>query len=157
MFYVLGYTFTQFEYSWLHYFWNVYFKDTFYDPEDVDPRALNISLLTGDRHPLPSTSWLQFDSKNREFFGIPRKAGRTEYQLVCVDSGGLLATDSLEVVVHPPPKRIFNVEFVMNITEGEISHEEFSNSASLQKKFVEKLMVSKNDVKNYDFMWVFFR
>lgn len=63
----------------------------------------------------------------------------------------------MEVVVHPPPKRIFNVEFVMNITEGEISHEEFSNSASLQKKFVEKLMVSKNDVTNYYFMWVFFR
>lgn len=117
-------------------------QDTFYDPEDVDPRALNVSLLTADRQPLPPNSWLQFDGKNREFFGIPRKAGRTEYQLVCVDSGGLPATDSLEVVVYPPPKRTWNVEFVMNITEGEITHEEFINSAALQKKFVEKLMVS---------------
>lgn len=118
-------------------------QDTFYDPEDVDPRALNISLLTADRQPLQPTNWLQFDSKNREFFGIPKEPGRTEYQLVCVDSGGLPATDSLEVVVYPPPKRIFNVEFVMNITEGEITHKEFTNSATLQKKFVEKLMVSK--------------
>lgn len=125
-------------------------QDTFYDPEDVDPRALNISLLTAERQPLPPNSWLQFDSKNREFFGIPRKAGRTEYQLVCVDSGGLPATDSLEVVVYPPPKRIFNVEFVMNITGGEISHEEFINSAALQKKFVEKLIVS-NVLKYYYF------
>ncbi|CAH1112390.1 unnamed protein product [Psylliodes chrysocephalus] len=112
--------------------------DTFYDPEDVDPRMLNISLLTGDRHNIPADNWLQFDNKNREFFGIPRKSGRSEYQLVCVDSGGLPATDSLEVVVFPAQKKAYNVEFSMNITE--IPHEIFINSASLQKKFVEKLM-----------------
>lgn len=101
---------------------------------------LNISLLTGDRHNIPADNWLQFDNKNREFFGIPRKSGRSEYQLVCVDSGGLPATDSLEVVVFPAQKKAYNVEFSMNITE--IPHEIFINSASLQKKFVEKLMVS---------------
>ncbi|KAJ8916352.1 hypothetical protein NQ315_005049 [Exocentrus adspersus] len=112
--------------------------DTFYDPEDVDPRMLNISLLTSDRKPIPSNNWLQFDSKNREFFGIPRKVGRSEYQLVCVDSGGLPVTDSLEVVVYPPPKRKYNVEFSMNVTE--IPYEIFVNNAALQKKFVDKLM-----------------
>lgn len=64
--------------------------------------------------------------------------------MVCVDSGGLPATDSLEVVVYPPPKKLFNVEFVMNVTEGEILHDEFVNSAVLQKKFVEKLTVRCN-------------
>lgn len=101
---------------------------------------LNISLLTATRQPIPLDNWLQFDSKNREFYGIPRKAGRSEYQLVCVDSGGLPATDSLEVIVYPPTKRFYNVEFIMNITE--IPHETFVTSAALQRKFVEKLMVS---------------
>uniref|UniRef100_A0A6P7FWH0 Dystroglycan 1 n=1 Tax=Diabrotica virgifera virgifera TaxID=50390 RepID=A0A6P7FWH0_DIAVI len=126
--------------------------DTFYDPEDVDPRMLNISLLTGDRQPIPPDNWLQFDNKNREFFGIPRKSGRSEYQLVCVDSGGLPATDSLEVVVYPPVKKNFNVEFSMNITE--IPHEIFINTASLQKKFVEKLMIlfEESTTKNFYFL-----
>ncbi|XP_057651670.1 uncharacterized protein LOC130891122 [Diorhabda carinulata] len=126
--------------------------DTFYDPEDVDSRMLNISLLTGERQPIPPDNWLQFDSKNREFFGIPRKAGRSEYQLVCVDSGGLPATDSLEVVVYPPLKKPYNVEFSMNITE--IPYEIFINSASLQKKFVEKLtkLFEETSANNFYFL-----
>ncbi|CAH0551317.1 unnamed protein product [Brassicogethes aeneus] len=111
--------------------------DTFYDPEDVDPRTLNISLLTATRQAISANSWLQFDNKNREFFGIPRKSGRTEYQLVCEDSGGLSVTDSLEVVVYSAPKVHYNVEFSMAL---ETRFESFANSASKQKKFVEKLM-----------------
>lgn len=114
-------------------------QDTFYDPEDVDPSMLNITLLTSDRQPIPTDSWLQFDSKNKEFFGIPRKVGRSEYQLVCVDSGGLPASDSLEVIVHQAQKRNYNIEFSMNITD--VPYQTFVNSAALQKKFVEKLMV----------------
>nr|CAI5849789.1 unnamed protein product [Callosobruchus analis] len=113
--------------------------DTFYDHEDVDPRMLNITLLTADRKPIPADNWLQFDSKNREFYGIPRKAGRTDYQLVCIDTGGLEASDSLEVIVDPPPKRHYNVEFSMNVT-NELPYQKFVNSAAMQKKFVEKLM-----------------
>ncbi|CAG9821358.1 unnamed protein product [Phaedon cochleariae] len=118
--------------------------DTFYDPEDVDPRMLNISLLTKDRQPLPSHNWLQFDNKNREFFGIPRKDGTTEYHLVCTDSGGLPVTDSLEVVVTPPDKKAYNVEFSMNVniqSDEYITHEMFVNNAVLQKKMVDKLML----------------
>ncbi|CAH1976201.1 unnamed protein product [Acanthoscelides obtectus] len=113
--------------------------DTFYDHEDVDPRMLNITLLTADRKPIPPDNWLQFDSKNREFFGIPRKAGRTDYQLVCIDSGGLEASDSLEVIVDLPAKRHYNVEFSMNVTT-ELPYQKFVNSAAMQKKFIEKLM-----------------
>lgn len=125
--------------------------DTFYDPEDVDPRSLNISLLTADRQPIPSTNWLQFDSKNREFYGIPRKAGRTEYQLVCVDSGGLPATDSLEVVVEVAPKRHYNVEFSMTI---EVPLDTFINSAGMQRRFTEKLMdiLNENNSSNIHFL-----
>ncbi|CAG9766176.1 unnamed protein product [Ceutorhynchus assimilis] len=111
--------------------------DTFYDPEDVDPSMLNITLLTSDLTAIPSTSWLQFDSKNREFFGIPFKTGRTEYFLLCVDTGGMSAKDSLEVVVQPASKKSYNVEFSMTIG---VSHDAFTNNAIIQRKFVEKLM-----------------
>lgn len=47
-------------------------------------------------------------------------------------------TDSLEVVVHQHPPVSYNVEFSMAL---ETSYETFTHSASMQKKFVEKLMV----------------
>ncbi|KAF7272594.1 hypothetical protein GWI33_014633, partial [Rhynchophorus ferrugineus] len=111
--------------------------DTFYDPEDVEPSMLNITLQTSNFQPIPPTSWLQFDNKNREFFGIPRKTGVTQYWLTCVDSGGLSVKDSLEVHVRPAEKIHYNVEFSMTV---EVPFEAFSNNAALQKKFVEKLM-----------------
>lgn len=113
-------------------------QDTFYDPEDVDPRMLHMTLLASDRKPLPPNNWLQFDSKNREFYGIPKEAGRSEYQLECRDSGGLPASDSLELVVYPAPKMQYNVEFGMNLA---VSYNQFANSAAMQRKFVEKLQV----------------
>ncbi|KAL1502279.1 hypothetical protein ABEB36_007445 [Hypothenemus hampei] len=111
--------------------------DTFYDPEDVDSSTLNITLLTADLEAIPPTNWLQFDSKNREFYGIPRKIGRSEYFLLCVDTGGMSAKDSLEVIVNPSVKRQYNVEFSMTIG---VPFEIFSNSPTKQRKFVEKLM-----------------
>lgn len=41
-------------------------------------------LTKGDRSPIPGHNWLQFDSKNQEFYGIPleRDKGRRDYQLV---------------------------------------------------------------------------
>lgn len=113
-------------------------QDTFYDPEDVDPRMLHISLLSADRKPLPANHWLQFDSKNREFYGIPKEPERSEYQLECRDSGGLAASDSLELVIHPAPKVHYNVEFGMNLA---VPYNQFINSAAAQRKFVEKLQV----------------
>lgn len=112
--------------------------DTFYDPEDVDPRMLHITLLTADRKPIPADNWLQFDAKNREFYGVPMKEGRSEYQLECRDSGGLPASDSLELVVYPAPKVQHNVEFEMTI---EVPYAQFGVNAAMQKKFVENLQV----------------
>lgn len=60
------------------------FKDTFYDPEDGASRSLKLSLMTIDRTQVPSNSWLQFDAKNQEFYGIPLWGDKSfsEYQLV---------------------------------------------------------------------------
>lgn len=100
---------------------------------------LQISLLAADRKPLPPNHWLKFDNKNREFYGIPKEPGRSEYQLECRDSGGLPASDSLELVVYPAPKVQYNVEFGITIA---VPYSDFATSASLQRKFVERLQVS---------------
>lgn len=125
---------------WYYIVFHCFFsQDTFYDPEDLDTLSLNLTLLTSNRQEIPPNNWLQFDSKNREFFGIPRKTSRSEYQLICVDSGGLPVIDSLEVVVFSAPKINYNVEFSMTI---ETSYDTFVDNPVIQKKFVDKLLVS---------------
>lgn len=113
-------------------------QDTFYDPEDGNARNLKMTLLTMDRRPLPKDYWLQFDVKNQEFFGIPLTSdiGRSEFQLVCEDRGGLTANDAIVVAINPPPRIRYNVEFSMTL---DIDYDTFIKSASNKRKFVEKL------------------
>lgn len=51
---------------------------------------MKMSLLTIDRTPIAPHEWLQFDSKNQEFYGVPmdNDVGRKEYQLVATDKEG---------------------------------------------------------------------
>lgn len=116
----------------------MFFKDTFYDPEDGDARNLKITLLTVDRRPLPKDHWLQFDVKNQEFYGIPLNSdiGRSEFQLVCEDRGGLTANDAIVVAVNPSPRIKYNVEISMRL---DMQYEAFIHSASIKRKFIEKL------------------
>lgn len=118
--------------------------DTFYDPEDVEPNNLKIQLYTGDREPLPNDHWLQFDSKNKEFYGVPSETDirRVQYQLVCEDSGGLTASDTLIVEIHPSPKLKYNVEFSMTV---EVDLDTFIHNPSMKRKFIEKLQTLFND------------
>lgn len=53
---------------------------------------MQMSLLTIERKPIPPQEWLQFDSKNQEFYGVPMRSdvGRKEYQLVVTDKEGKL-------------------------------------------------------------------
>lgn len=64
----------------------LYHQDTFYDPEDGN--ELKLKLLTTERQTLDPYHWLQFDSKNQEFYGVPRPSdiGRKEYLLVSTKS-----------------------------------------------------------------------
>lgn len=52
---------------------------------------MKMSLLTIDRKFIPPHDWLQFDSKNQEFYGVPMSThiGRKEYQLVVTDKEGI--------------------------------------------------------------------
>lgn len=113
-------------------------EDSFYDPEDGSARYMKLSLLTMDRTQVPPNNWLQFDSKNQEFYGIPMPSnvGHAEYQLVCTDSGGLTANDGLVVKVYPAAKTQYNVEFSMSLG---IDFNDFTQSPATQRHFIEKL------------------
>lgn len=108
-------------------------SDTFFDPND---NQLTLSLKTKDHKELSPRHWLQFDSKNEEFYGIPKSGdtGSEEYMLVAQDSGGLTATDALVVQVNHAPKRDFSVYIKIYLA---IRHEQFN--ADLQRKFIERI------------------
>lgn len=86
-------------------------QDTFYDPEDGT--ELKLSLLSIERSKLDARHWLQFDSKNQEFYGVPKYAdvGQKEYLLVAEDREGLTAHDALVVVVSTAPKKDYSAVF----------------------------------------------
>ncbi|KAH8285536.1 hypothetical protein KR054_010629 [Drosophila jambulina] len=107
--------------------------DTFYDAND---NQLTLTLKTKDHKELGTRHWLQFDSKNEEFYGIPKGGdiGSEEYLLVAEDSGGLSAHDALVVVVNHAPKKEFAGYFKAYLA---IRHENFN--AELQRKFVERV------------------
>lgn len=110
--------------------------DTFYDPEDGND--LKLKLLTTERNPLDQYHWLQFDSKNHEFFGIPQSqdVGQKEYLLMAEDREGLTATDALVVVVHQAHyKRDYSVLFELTL---DTTQEQF-NTAQSQRRFIERL------------------
>lgn len=113
-------------------------EDTFFDARDGSSRNMRMSLLSIDRTPIPRHEWLQFDSKNQEFYGVPMRSdiGRKEYQLVVTDKEGATATDGLVVVVHPTPPMQHTVEFSMTL---DIPYESFAHSALQKRNFIEKL------------------
>lgn len=113
-------------------------EDTFYDAEDGSARNMRMSLLTMDRQPIPPHEWLQFDSKNQEFYGVPMRTdiGRKEYQLEAYDKNNASATDGLVVVVHQAPVMHHTVEFSMIL---DIPYESFAYSALQKRNFIEKL------------------
>ncbi|XP_073811245.1 dystroglycan isoform X3 [Musca autumnalis] len=106
-------------------------SDTFFDDGKI-----TLSLKTKDHKELSPTHWLQFDSKNEEFYGIPKPAdvGPEEYMLEAEDTAGLTATDALVVLVNPAPKKEFSVYFKASLG---VKHENFH--ADLQRKFVERI------------------
>lgn len=104
---------------------------------------MKLSLLTFERKELEPKYWLQFDSKNQEFFGVPKftDAGQREYVLVAEDREGLQATDALVVVVSQPPHREYSTAFEFTLN---ISYDDFNNSAA-QRRFIERIAQIYND------------
>lgn len=112
--------------------------DTFYDPEDQTD--LKLTLLKEDRTPLDPLHWLQFDTKNKEFYGVPMAAQHTKveerYVLVAEDKSGLTANDALVVeVVSPHYKQDYSATFEYQL---DMTLEQFQ-TAAMKRKFIERV------------------
>lgn len=109
-------------------------KDTFYDPEDLTD--LKLTLLNEDRSKLDPNHWLQFDNRNREFFGVPSPNSKHEQQyiLVAEDKNGLITNDALVVEVNSKNfKRDLSATFDYQL---DMNVEQFNNP-STKRKFIE--------------------
>lgn len=108
-------------------------KDTFYDPEDLTD--LKLTLLNHDRSQLEPNHWLQFDAKNREFYGVPSSHDTSQqYILVAEDKSGLTTNDALMVIVeHKNFQRDLSATFEYQL---DIGVDQFQNAAT-KRKFIE--------------------
>lgn len=108
-------------------------KDTFYDPEDFTD--LKLTLLNEDRSKIEPNNWLQFDAKNREFFGVPTLQDKTQqYILVAEDKNGLTTNDALIVEVNNGYyKKDLSATFEYQL---DIGNDQFQN-AQTKRKFIE--------------------
>ena len=121
--------------------------DTFHDEEDGDTRMLKLSLQNMNRQPLESRSWLQFDSPNQEFYGLPLDGdvGIEEYQLLCTDSSGAVESDGLVVAVKERSKKPEDqplVEFSLKIDDN---FDTLMSKASRKVRLIEALAQIFND------------
>lgn len=112
-------------------------QDTFYDPEDLTD--LKLTLMNEDRSKLDPHHWLQFDSKNHEFYGVPgpHDVSQKSYILIAEDKSGVTASDALQVVVTDRVyKREYNAAFEYQL---EVGIEQFNNAAA-KRKFIERVL-----------------
>ena len=95
--------------------------------------------MNEDRSKLDPHHWLQFDSKNHEFFGVPgpHDVSQKSYILIAEDKSGVTASDALQVVVTDRVyKREYNAAFEYQL---EVGIDQFNNAAA-KRKFIERLL-----------------
>lgn len=112
--------------------------DTFYDPEDQTD--LKLTLLNEDRSQLDPNHWLQFDTKNREFYGVPIALNSPKleerYVLVAEDKSGLTANDALVVeIINRHFRQDYSATFDYQL---DMTLEQFQ-TAAMKRKFVERV------------------
>lgn len=118
-------------------------SDTFYDPEDQYDLKLTL-LKENNRAPIEPSNWLQFDSRNKEFFGVPtiRESNDQGYILVAEDKEGLQKSDALVVEIGDEfHKKDLSVNFEYNL---DIPSHQF-NHAAMKRKFIESIAKIFND------------
>uniref|UniRef100_V5H8L8 Dystroglycan 1 n=2 Tax=Ixodes ricinus TaxID=34613 RepID=V5H8L8_IXORI len=103
--------------------------DTFYDFEDGTTRYLTLSFLSMDGLRLPESSWVQFNPRTQELYGLPFDGDvrRHEFQLVAQDSFGMSVEDVFVVLVQPRAQKKWAVEFSLHLDED---FEAFSRNIS---------------------------
>lgn len=103
--------------------------DTFYDFEDGTTRYLSLSFLSMDGLRLPESSWVQFNPRTQELYGLPFDGDvrRHEFQLVAQDGSGDVVADVFVVSVQPRAQKKWAVEFSLHLDED---FEAFSRNIS---------------------------
>jgi len=124
-------------------------SDMCFDNENGGTRDLNLQLLTNTqpRLEVPKHNWLQFDSKNQEFYGVPLEGdvGRDVYQLVCSDNQGLSAYDGIEVLVLSRPfAERFNLEFTFVFNDTLDDGNKLAESRVFLAKTIAKIFNDKD-------------
>lgn len=103
--------------------------DTFYDYEDGSARYLALTFLSAEGLQLPQSSWVQFNPRTQELYGLPFDAdvGRHEFQMVAQDSAGATITEPFVVLVQARAQKKWAVEFSLHLDED---FEAFSRNIS---------------------------
>lgn len=119
--------------------------DTFYDPEDQTD--LRLVLLNEDRSNLDANHWLQFDSKNKEFYGVPMVSTphgfEERYALVAYDKKNESINDALVVeVVNKHHRQDYSATFEFQL---DTPYEQFQ-LASTKRKFLERIALFFEDL-----------
>lgn len=94
-------------------------KETFRDAEDGDTRNLKLFLLHTNGSALSQKSWIQFDDKKQDLYGLPLKEniGSWQFILEAMDSQDASVREHLDImVVQPLSDRKVNHEFTFNLT-----------------------------------------
>ena len=94
-------------------------ENTFMDPEDGNTRSMRVDVLQENNTPL-RVPWLKYDPKIQTIFALPfdeNGIGRYTFNIVATDSGGLNATDQLEIVVRQySGARLVNHQFTIEFS-----------------------------------------
>lgn len=110
--------------------------DTFYDPEDFN--ILELTLIDDKRNAISPDHWLQFDSRNREFYGVPSivDIANQTFVLVAADSQGLTVRKAFVFEIENDMReKDLSVNFDFHIDMPAATFRKAGN----QRKFVEIL------------------
>jgi dystroglycan 1 len=87
--------------------------------DDEDGKNLRLELLDKSNQQLPSASWIRFDAKKQEIYGLPLEndVSRHEFKLRATDSGGEYVDENVDVTVQQHKSyRSVNHEIFIQVT-----------------------------------------
>lgn len=117
-------------------------EDIFYDFDDGTTRYLSLHLRKIAGESVSPSSWLQFDSKKQELYGLPEEsdAGRHEFIMSAADKLGQEANDVFTIDVKKAEHTNYPVELSLHLEED---FETFTSNAT------KKVLVARHLAKLY--------
>ncbi|XP_002737046.1 dystroglycan 1-like [Saccoglossus kowalevskii] len=119
-------------------------QNTFYDEEDGDTFNLKLVFTTSDGMPVPSDSWIQFNTNLQTLIGLPMKTDarqNNKYILTAVDSGGKIAIVPMDLDVTLSSLKK-NHEFKISLVDGS---KDLDNKVTTKVDIIERLATLYED------------